>query len=71
MLKYIFFVLVTTSTAKYFADGKKISHRIALLDVEHGALEVRRLAQLRGDVGDEAVVKDGIVFVVLTGRGRR
>ena len=32
---------------------------------------MRRLAQLRGDIGDEAVVKDGIVLVVLSGRGHR
>ena len=33
----------------------KRTHRIALLDVEHRALEVRRLSQLCRDVGNEAV----------------
>jgi len=34
---------------------------IILLDVENFALQVGRAAQLRRDVGDEAVVEDGAV----------
>ena len=43
------------------------THRVALLDVENGALEVGHLAQLRGDVGEEAVVEDRVVLLLRLG----
>ncbi len=36
-------------------------HRVVLLDVEHGAGEVRGVAQLRRHVRHQAVVEDGVV----------
>ena len=44
-----------------------LTHRVALLDVEDGALEVRHLAKLRGDVGEETVVEDRVFLLLHLG----
>ena len=69
----VFAYLICGPCTPLSTDCRECTHGIALLDVEHGALEVRRLAQLRRDVGDEAVVEDGVVLVLLLlgGRGHR